>query len=222
MVDDEMEEGGSEGSAPNGDGSEPGILSRERQEGLYDREMVEDPEKIMFRVSASKSFIAMDIAGATTLGALLGAVTWYILRYQFFTYTFFKYGLLLKAAFFLPPAALFVWSLSRSMGKLTKRYEVSRRFIRSAMFAGVDIVETADMSKVIDCSMTRLLNVVSIRILTRDKTTPVIEMDYIDREVGEELFAFISAHSTESIVEMRAARRGRNQTISGNDFDDVR
>jgi hypothetical protein len=204
-----------EGLGSFGEEKTDGIVGG-RGDGQFDDEMAADPEAVVFRASANKWYVLMEPILAVFVGAVLGAGIWYLLRTHVFTYSYFKYDLILKASFLAPPILLLLASLKKLYPKLAKRFEISRRFIRSNLFAGIDLVETTDMNKVQDLSMTRLGPVVNIKIMTRDKTTPEIRMEYIDRAKGEAIFAFISAHSMESLVEMRASgtRRKRAPKVS--------
>lgn len=197
-----------EGGLASGDMAEEGIVGG-RGDGQFDDEMAADPEAVVFRVSANKLYVLIEPFLAALIGAVVGAGLWYLLRHHLFAYSYFKYDLILKASFLTPPAIFFFFSLRKMYPKLAKRFEISRRFIRSNLFAGIDLVETTDMTKVQDISMTRLGPVVNLKIITRDKTTPEIRMELIDRAAGEAVFAFISAHSMESLIEMRTSGRRR-------------
>lgn len=188
--------------APHLDGS---IVPRD--EDAYEEEIADDPERVRFRVSAKKSIIFLELFLRVAVGAAAGYGLWYLLRHHAFRYSYFKWSMLLNVTLALPPALMFLLSLRRIYPLLAKRYEVSRRFIRSELFAGINLVETADMTKVVDCQMTKLGPVVNIVVHTRDKTTPIIRMQYIPRGDGEKLFAFMTAHANGSWMELRAARR---------------
>ena len=177
-----------------------------REPGTFDDETRKDPEEVFFRFSAKKSVLMLDLFVSVALGGGMGAGLWYWLRYHLFAYSYYAHTMLLQVAMFAPAACMALVAIKRLYPLLASRYEVSRRFIRQSLFAGIDLVETTDMSKVVDISLQRLGPCVNLIIQTKDKTTPIIRMRYIDRDLGEKVFGFIAAHSIDSFTELRTPR----------------
>ena len=118
-----------------------------------------------------------------------------------------RYQLVLQAVAWGPAAAVGLWRFKTFYARLMTRFEVSRRFIRSEMFAGITFIESIDMTQVLDVSIVKYGPVADVVVLSRDKTTPKLKMEYVDAGAAQAAAAFIMANGINTWTELAVSRR---------------
>ena len=176
-----------------------------RYEDQYEDEIAEDPERVMYKLRASRKVVLAGFLSTLLLGALPGYFAWHALHEK--TFFIYSHRWMLNVLMFMPVTLAAIFGAKSALVLLTKRFAISRRYIRSQTWLGVDIVDSCDMTLVLDMQLTRLGPVSNISIVTSDKTTPKINMKLIPTALANEVFGYLTSHAQHSYIELRRSRR---------------
>lgn len=188
------------------------------EEGRFEEEMKESGEKTILRVRPNRKAALVDFLVMTSILLAVGFGLHHWLTTGPLRYSQYAYKNLLFALKFAPAILGGVLSIRRLYPKFTTRFELTRRYILSELFVGVRLVDTADMSSVQDVQMMDMGFASNVIIYTKDKTTPIIRMDYLSRADGEAVVAFVRAHALGNLTEVyqaRLTRQGRSRSDRG-------
>ena len=178
-----------------------------RSEDAYEREANEDSEKIMFKIRASRGFIAMQVLMSLLMGTALGWGARYVMREKFHMLSMTKWGTLINICTFAPPAIFGIISLFTAVSRLSSRYEVSRRFIRMERFFGLAEIDSCDMTQVTHVQLIWMGPVCNIKVHTRDKDKPEIIIALVPTKLAKKVYGYMTAHALNTYAEIKTSRR---------------
>lgn len=180
-----------------------------RKPGALDEDLSNDGDTVIFILKPMKSLIISGfLIPPIMTGLAAGGGLWYLLFQKLFYNP--RYDLWTYYAIAAMPVLGLLLGLMMSVPKLFVRHEVSRRYIRS--FSGIVIrnIETMDVMRIKDSSITSYGPFSTLHIVSRDVTSPLLDMNLIPSQEAQDAFLFLNDSAIDSITELRLARTGRS------------